>query len=541
MKSFKIALAQFSPHIGNLEANAQKMLEQANEAKKQNADLIIFPELSSIGYPAEDLLLRPSLTKRTQQVFEQLKTVKDIVMVFGFVNQTEDGQRYNAAAVMNDGQVLGVYNKQNLPNYSVFDEKRYFTEGHQHLVFEYLGHKFGVLICEDVWSLSTVQQLAQLNVETALVLNASPYEVGKPQHRVETMSALAKQMNLNLVYANQVGGQDDLIFDGTSFVIAKNGSVVLQAESFKESLYFAEYEAEQQAFKANALPPALDTMAEIYQSLVMATRDYVQRSGFPGVILGLSGGIDSALTLAIAADAIGADKVQAVMMPYTYTAQISVEDAAEQAKSMGVTFGIAEINPIVNSFMQTLYPFFGNSPADATEENLQARARGTLLMGLSNKFGNLVLSTGNKSELAVGYCTLYGDMVGGFAVLKDVYKTIVFELAKYRNSISDKPVIPERVITRPPSAELRPDQKDQDSLPPYDVLDAILYAYIEEDMSQDYIIAKGFDAEVVAKVIRLVDFNEYKRRQGAIGPRISSRAFSRERRYPIMNGWKAGI
>ena len=541
MKSFKIALAQFSPHIGNLEANAQKMLEQANEAKKQNADLIIFPELSSIGYPAEDLLLRPSLTKRTQQVFEQLKTVKDIVMVFGFVNQTEDGQRYNAAAVMKDGQVLGVYNKQNLPNYSVFDEKRYFTEGHQHLVFEYLGHKFGVLICEDVWSLSTVQQLAQLNVETALVLNASPYEVGKPQHRVETMSALAKQMNLNLVYANQVGGQDDLIFDGTSFVIAKNGSVILQAESFKESLYFAEYEAEQQAFKANALPPALDTMAEIYQSLVMATRDYVQRSGFPGVILGLSGGIDSALTLAIAADAIGADKVQAVMMPYTYTAQISVEDAAEQAKSMGVTFGIAEINPIVNSFMQTLYPFFGNSPADATEENLQARARGTLLMGLSNKFGNLVLSTGNKSELAVGYCTLYGDMVGGFAVLKDVYKTIVFELAKYRNSISDKPVIPERVITRPPSAELRPDQKDQDSLPPYDVLDAILYAYIEEDMSQDDIIAKGFDAEVVKKVIRLVDFNEYKRRQGAIGPRISSRAFSRERRYPIMNGWKAGV
>ena len=541
MKSFKIALAQFSPHIGNLEANAQKMLEQANEAKKQNADLIIFPELSSIGYPAEDLLLRPSLTKRTQQVFEQLKTVKDIVMVFGFVNQTEDGQRYNAAAVMKDGQVLGVYNKQNLPNYSVFDEKRYFTEGHQHLVFEYLGHKFGVLICEDVWSLPTVQQLAQLNVETALVLNASPYEVGKPQHRVETMSALAKQMNLNLVYANQVGGQDDLIFDGTSFVIAKNGSIVLQAESFKESLYFAEYEAEQQAFKANALPPALDTMAEIYQSLVMATRDYVQRSGFPGVILGLSGGIDSALTLAIAADAIGADKVQAVMMPYTYTAQISVEDAAEQAKSMGVTFGIAEINPIVNSIMQTLYPFFGNSPADATEENLQARARGTLLMGLSNKFGNLVLSTGNKSELAVGYCTLYGDMVGGFAVLKDVYKTIVFELAKYRNSISDKPVIPERVITRPPSAELRPDQKDQDSLPPYDVLDAILYAYIEEDMSQDDIIAKGFDAEVVAKVIRLVDFNEYKRRQGAIGPRISSRAFSRERRYPIMNGWKAGV
>ncbi|MCT8088998.1 NAD+ synthase [Acinetobacter sp. C_4_1] len=541
MKSFKIALAQFSPHIGNIEANTQKMLEQINEAKKQKADLILFPELSTVGYPAEDLLLRPSLAKRTQKAFEQLSQVKDIVMVFGFVNQTEDGQRYNAAAVMKDGQVLGVYNKQNLPNYSVFDEKRYFSEGHQHLVFEYLGHKFGVLICEDIWSLNTVHQLSQLNVETALVLNASPYEVGKPQHRLTTMSELAKQLNINLVYTNQIGGQDDLIFDGTSFVINKDGGIALQAASFKEDLYYAEYEAEQKAYKVGTVIPALDTLAEIYQGLVLATRDYVQRSGFPGVILGLSGGIDSALTLAIAVDAIGADKVQAVMMPYTYTAQISVEDAAAQAKTMGVTFGIAEINPIVNSFMQTLYPFFGNSPADATEENLQARARGTLLMGLSNKFGNLVLSTGNKSELSVGYCTLYGDMVGGYAVLKDVYKTIVFELAKYRNSISETPVIPERVITRPPSAELRPDQKDQDSLPAYEVLDAILYAYIEEDMSQDDIIAKGFDKAVVEKVIRLVDRNEYKRRQGAIGPRISSRAFTRERRYPIMNGWTPGV
>ena len=541
MNSFKIALAQFSPDTGNLTANAEKMLEQANEAKKQNADIIVFPELSTVGYPAEDLLLRPSLNKRTKQAFEKLAEVKDIVLVFGFVNQTEDGQRYNSAAVMKDGQVLGIYNKQNLPNYSVFDEKRYFSEGHQHLVFEYLGHKFGVLICEDAWSLPTVQQLAQLNVETALVLNASPYEVGKPQHRIETMSALAKQMHLNLVYCNQVGGQDDLIFDGTSFVIAKDGQVIVQASSFKEELHVAEYDVAEKAFKVGTIMPVLDTMAEIYQSLVMATRDYVQRSGFSGVILGLSGGIDSALTLAIAADAIGPEKVQAVMMPYTYTAQISVEDAAEQAKNMGVTFGIADISPVVSGFMQTLFPFFGNAPADATEENLQARSRGTLLMALSNKFGNLVLSTGNKSELAVGYCTLYGDMVGGYAVLKDVYKTIVFELAKYRNSISDKPVIPERVITRPPSAELRPDQTDQDSLPAYDLLDAILYAYIEEDMSQDDIIAKGFDAETVAKVIRLVDSNEYKRRQGAIGPRISSRAFSRERRYPIVNGWKPGI
>lgn len=541
MKSFKVALAQFSPHIGNIEANVQKMIEQANQAKKQNADIIVFPELSTVGYPAEDLLLHPSISKRTAQAFEQLHTVKDIVMVFGFVNTTEDGQRYNSAAVMKDGQVLGVYNKQNLPNYSVFDEKRYFNEGHQHLVFEYLGHKFGVLICEDVWSLQTVQQLAQLNVESVLVLNASPYEVGKPQHRIATLQELARQINIHLVYTNQVGGQDDLIFDGSSFVINNTGDVVLRAESYKEQVYFIDYEIENKAYKAVTTAPALDTMAEIYQALVMATRDYVERSGFPGVILGLSGGIDSALTLAIAVDAIGAEKVQAVMMPYTYTSQISVEDAAEQAKRMGVTFGIAEIHPIVNSFMQTLFPFFGNSPTDTTEENLQARARGTLLMGLSNKFGNLVLSTGNKSELSVGYCTLYGDMVGGFAVLKDVYKTIVFELAKYRNSLSETPVIPERVITRPPSAELRPDQKDQDSLPAYDVLDAILYAYIEEDQSQDDIIAKGFDKDVVEKIIKLVDRNEYKRRQGAIGPRITSRAFSRERRYPIVNGWKAGV
>ncbi len=541
MKSFKIALAQSSPYIGNIESNVQKMIALANDAKKQQANLIVFPELSTIGYPAEDLLLRPSLSKRMTQAFEQLSQVKDIVMVFGFVNQNETGQRFNSAAVMKDGQILGIYNKQNLPNYSVFDEKRYFEQGHQHLVFEYLGHKFGVLICEDLWSVATVQQLAQLNVDSILVLNASPYEVGKPQHRIEAIQALIKQFNINVVYSNQVGGQDDLIFDGSSFVINRDSEVALRAPSFTEGLYFVEYEANNLAYKVVKPEPALDTMAEIYQSLVMATRDYVQRSGFPGVILGLSGGIDSALTLAIAVDALGADKVQAIMMPYTYTAQISVEDAAEQAKRLGVTFGIAEINPIVNSFMQTLYPFFGNSPADTTEENLQARTRGTLLMGLSNKFGNLVLSTGNKSELAVGYCTLYGDMVGGFAVLKDVYKSIVFELAKYRNSIEEKPVIPPRVISRPPSAELRPDQKDQDSLPPYDVLDAILYAYIEEDQSQADIIAKGFKAEVVERIIGLVDRSEYKRRQGAIGPRITSRAFSRERRYPIVNGWIPGV
>ncbi|EPF79943.1 NAD+ synthase [Acinetobacter rudis] len=541
MKSFKIALAQFSPAIGNIDSNVQKMINLANDAKKQNADLVIFPELSMIGYPSEDLLLRPSLSKRTAQAFKQLSQVKDIVMVFGFVNLNDQGQRYNSAAVMKNGEILGIYNKQNLPNYGLFDEKRYFDTGNQYLVFEYLEHKFGVLICEDLWTASTVHQLALLNVDTVLVLNASPYEVGKPLHRIQTIQNLTQQLKLNVVYCNQVGGQDDIVFDGTSFVINAQGEMTYRAPSFQECLQVIDYDHEQKSYRSIEPAATLDTMAEIYQSLVMATRDYVQNSGFPGVLIGLSGGIDSALTLAIAVDALGADKVQALMMPYTYTAQISVEDASEQAKNLGVAFGIAEINPIVNSFMQTLYPFFGNSSTDTTEENLQARSRGTLLMGLSNKFGNLVLSTGNKSELAVGYCTLYGDMVGGFAVLKDIYKSIVFELAKYRNSISETPVIPERVITRPPSAELRPDQKDQDSLPAYDVLDAILYAYIEEDLSQDDIIAKGYDKATVERVIQLVDRNEYKRRQGAIGPRITSRAFGRERRYPIVNGWKPGI
>lgn len=539
MKNFKIALAQCSPHVGNISANVDLMLQQAQQAKQQQAQIIVFPELCTVGYPAEDLMLRGALQQRQQQALSKLSAQTDLLMIVGMVDFNQQGRRYNAASIYKDGNVLATYHKHNLPNYSVFDEKRYFEAGHQHLVFDYLGHKFGILICEDIWSIETVQQLQALNVETILALNASPYEVGKPQHRVSSLSTLCKTLNMNLVYVNQVGGQDDLIFDGSSLVCNRDGSTALMAPSFESGLFYTEYDSESKTYRSDTLIAAQNPIAEIYQGLVMATRDYVQRSGFPGVILGLSGGIDSALTLAIAVDALGADKVQAVMMPYTYTAKMSVEDAAAQAQRLGVTFGIAEIHPIVNSYMQTLQPFFGQSAADTTEENLQARARGTLLMALSNKFGNMVLSTGNKSELAVGYCTLYGDMVGGFAVLKDVYKTIVFELAKYRNTLSEQPVIPERVISRPPSAELRPDQTDQDALPPYDMLDAILYAYIEEDQSQTEIIAKGYAADVVQKVIRLVDQNEYKRRQGAIGPRISSRAFSRERRYPIINGWKA--
>lgn len=536
MKNFKIALAQFSPSVGNLGANTEKMLEQIHLAQQNGANIIVFPELALIG-GTNDLLFRSTIQKKVQQALEKIAQVKEIVMVFGLVYQSEQGQRYNSAVVMKDGQVLGVYHKQHLANYAVFDEQRYFEAGQQHLVFDYLGHRFGVLIGDDVWNLTTVQQLAQLNVQTLLSLNASVYEVGKPQHRVQTLSELARQMNLNLVYVNQVGGQNDLVYDGSSFVVSHEGKTLLHAPSFQENVFYCEYVDEQKNYQPSVVVEPSSTMAEIYQSLVLATRDYVQQSGFKGVVLGLSGGIDSALTLAIAVDALGADKVQAVMMPYTYTAQISVEDAQAQAQRLGVTFGIAEIHNIVNSFQQTLYPFFGETTPDSTEENLQARARGSLLMGLSNKFGHLVLSTGNKSEVAVGYCTLYGDMVGGFSPLKDVYKSIVFELAKYRNSLEEIPVIPERVISRPPSAELRPDQKDQDSLPPYDVLDAILYAYIEEEQSIAEMVKKGFDKETVQRVVKLVDSNEYKRSQGAIGPRISSRAFGRDRRMPIVSGW----
>ena len=538
MRNFKIALAQFSPHLGQITLNAESMLQQAQHAQQQGAEIIVFPELALLGYLAEDLIFSPNLASRMQQGLEILKQAKDIIIITGYIEVAEDGQRYNAAALIQNGQLIASYHKQHLPNYAVFDEQRYFNAGQQHLVFEHLGHKFGVLICEDLWVEQNTKQLAQLGAETLLVLNASPYEAGKPQIRQTLITKLSQEHLVHIAYINQVGGQDDLIFDGASSLCSKSGEIVAQAALCQEQVLIVDYDTTQQQYLPQEKSATQNTIAEIYQLLVMSVRDYVQRSGFPGVVLGLSGGIDSALTLAIAVDALGAQRVQAVMMPYTYTAQISVEDAAQQAQRLGISFGIAEIHPIVHSFMQTLNPFLSAPSAnDTTEENLQARTRGTLLMALSNRFGNLLLSTGNKSELAVGYCTLYGDMAGGFAPLKDVYKTIVFELAKYRNSLEETPVIPERVITRPPSAELRPDQTDQDSLPAYDILDAILYMYIEENLTPEEIMSKGFEADVVQRIIRLVDQNEYKRRQGAIGPRISTRAFARDRRYPIVNGW----
>jgi NAD+ synthase (glutamine-hydrolysing) len=402
------------------------------------------------------------------------------------------------------------------------------------------GQKIGLLICEDIWNQKPINQLKQFNANLTLVINASPFETSKHEQRKALLCNQAKNNHLPIAYVNTVGGQDDLVFDGGSIAINANGEVAAEARRFVEQLMLVQFDTEKQAFVDQPAIAPLNPIAETYQALVVGVRDYVNRSGFPGVILGLSGGIDSALSLAIAVDALGPERVNAVMMPFAYTSQISLEDAAAQAKRLGVHYHVAEIHPIVHSYMHSLRPFFGDAPMDATEENLQARSRGTLLMALSNKFGHLVLTTGNKSEMAVGYATLYGDMAGGFDVLKDVYKTQVFELSRYRNSLEETPVIPERVITRPPSAELRPDQKDQDSLPPYDVLDAILHGYIEQDMSQSDLVAQGFDGNTVNKVIRLVDRNEYKRRQAAIGPRISSRAFGRERRYPLVNGWQPG-
>lgn len=544
MSVLTFALAQFSPRVGDLLANAKQMVQLAEQAKQKGADVIVFPELAFTGYPPEDLLLRASMNTRVRHALDVLKQVHGITMVVGYPHQedhaTEPQPRYNSAAVLCDGQILGVYHKQYLPNYSVFDERRYFTTGSQHVILEIKGQKVGLLICEDLWQDKPVCQLKKLGADLAVVLNASPFETGKHERRKALLHNQSKTNQLPIAYVNCVGGQDDLVFDGGSMAVNADGTIAAEANRFGEQILLVEFDGNSHVFKPQAPVATLSPIAETYQALVVGVRDYVNHSGFPGVILGLSGGVDSALCLAIAVDALGPERVNAVMMPFAYTAQISLEDAAAQAKRLNVAYHVAEIHNIVHSFASTLHPFFGDSDVGVTEENLQARSRGTLLMALSNKFGHLVLTTGNKSEMAVGYATLYGDMAGGYDVLKDIYKTEVFELCRYRNSLEDTPVIPERVISRPPSAELRPDQVDQDSLPPYEILDAILQGYIEHDLSQTALVEKGFDGNVVNRIIKMVDHNEYKRRQSAIGPRVTSRAFGRERRYPLVNGWQAG-
>jgi NAD+ synthase (glutamine-hydrolysing) len=541
MSDLTLALAQSHFKVGDLMGNARRMIRQAEQARERGAHIIIFPELALTGYPPEDLLLRPSLQPRVQAAMALLKAVEGIVLVVGYPHADQQ-RRFNSAAVIASGHQRGFYHKQCLPNYGVFDEQRYFQAGRNQVMFDFAGRKIGLLICEDLWQTAPMQALQDNGADLAIVINASPFEIGKHQQRRALLQERASTHQMPIAYVNLVGAQDDLVFDGGTLAVNADGRIAADAPRFTEQLTLVTLSADNQQFDVEAIAetPALSPQAETYQALVMAVRDYVNHSGFPGVILGLSGGIDSALSLAIAVDALGPERVNAVMMPYTYTAAISLEDAQAQARRLGVSYHVSEIHGIVQGFQQALAPYFGDRPADTTEENLQARARGTLLMALSNKFGHLVLTTGNKSEMAVGYATLYGDMAGGYDVLKDVYKTQVFELARYRNSLEKIPVIPERVISRPPSAELRPDQTDQDSLPPYDVLDAILFGYIEQDQSLDQLVAQGFDADTVKRVLTLVDRNEYKRRQSAIGPRVSSRAFGRERRYPLVNGWALG-
>lgn len=531
------ALAQSHFLVGDITANAEKMRALALQAREQGADVIIFPELALLGYPPQDLLLRPSLSGRIKSALSTLSDIDDIVMIVGYPHVDHHGT-FNSAAILHNGHQKGFYHKQILPNYGVFDERRYFDKGRNQVLFDYKGITIGLLICEDLWEKGPIAELKKQGADLIISLNASPFEIEKQDNRKTMLAKRSRENNLPIVYVNAVGGQDDLVFDGGSMAVQADGSVAHEAPRFMNQLLLATLDVKTAKFNSQTKAPlTLSRESEMYQALVVGLRDYVNHSGFTGIILGLSGGIDSALTLCIAVDALGADKVYAVMMPYEYTSQISLEDAQAQARRLNVSYTVCPIFDAVEGIRHTLAPLFNKSPADTTEENIQARARGVVLMALSNKFGHLVITTGNKSELAVGYSTLYGDMAGGFDVLKDVYKSQVYKLASYRNRLEDTPVIPERVITRPPSAELRPDQKDQDSLPDYDVLDGILISYIDEDMGYQDIINKGFEAELVAKVIQMVDNSEYKRLQAPIGTKISHKAFGRERRYPLVNKW----
>ncbi|QQD23416.1 NAD+ synthase [Venatoribacter cucullus] len=538
-QSLVMALAQQNFLVGDIAGNAQRIVELSRQAQQQGADLIVFSELALTGYPPEDLLLRPSLQTRVEQGLQQIAAAsQDIAIVLGFPWR-ENGQLFNCAGFWHGGECLGRYAKQCLPSYQVFDEHRYFSVGDQPCVIDWRGHKLALTVCEDIWHKQPVAQAAAAGADLVLNINASPFHQGKHSERVNLLASHARRHNLSLLYVNQVGGQDELVFDGASFAISATGEPVLQLPAYAEALGLVRWQQGQLSALTASAEAHTDTLGSLYQALVCGVRDYVEKNRFPGVLLGLSGGIDSALTLAIAVDALGAERVKAVMMPFAYTSDISKADAAEQASIMGVEYSSISIEPMYNAFMQQLAGEFAGLPVDTTEQNLQARCRGVLLMALSNKSGAMVLTTSNKSESAVGYSTLYGDMAGGYCALKDVYKTQVFALAAYRNGLS--PVIPQRVMERPPSAELAPDQKDEDNLPPYTVLDAILARYIEQDLSADAIIADGFAAEDVLRVIRLVDINEYKRRQAPIGVRVSQRGFGRDRRYPVVNGWKAGI
>jgi NAD+ synthase (glutamine-hydrolysing) len=525
----RLAAAQLNLWVGDIEGNVGKIVEAARRARDElKADLVVCPELSILGYPPDDLLLRTALPRAVEEGLARLlREVRGITLVVGLPEFAPEGI-YNAACVIRDGAVIARYRKQLLPNYGVFDEKRHFLPGSGTAVFELRGLPVGVCICEDVWGPGPALAAKRAGAKLLININASPYDLAKHRDRLEVLRERSAETGLPILYVNLVGGQDDLVFDGGSLGVNGDGSVAFRAPSFEEGVYVAGFNGRFVGQIASELPEE----AEVYKGLVQATRDYVERNGFPGALVGLSGGIDSALVTAIAADALGPERVWTVAMPSRYTAGMSNEDARLQAERLGVRHSVLPIETAFGAFGQTLGEVFAGRAADITEENLQSRCRGVLLMALSNKFGSVVLTTGNKSEMATGYATLYGDMCGGFAPIKDVYKTLVYRLARYRNSLGVE-VIPERVIVRPPSAELRPDQKDSDSLPPYEVLDPILEAYVEDSRSIAEIAAMGYDEATVRRVAALVRRSEYKRRQAPPGPKVTRRAFGRERRYPI--------
>jgi len=535
----KVALAQVDLAVGDVAGNTKKIIAYANRARDElDADLVVFPELSVCGYPPEDLLLHAGLRQGVEAGIAEIRSsVSGIALLVGFPEYDQDNI-YNACAVFSDGKLLAHYRKHRLPNYSVFDEERYFTSGKDAAVFSINGVRIGLNICEDVWTTGPMAASRAAGAECVIAINGSPYEIGSQANRESQLQLRVAQVGVPVIYVNMVGGQDELVFDGGSFAMSVDGEVCFRAPAFDEGLFAVELQGTASGVKpqAGTCVEQLQTEASVYKALVTGTRDYITKHGFPGVILGLSGGIDSALVAAIACDAIGPDRVRAVMMPFRYTSNMSQEDAAKQAATLGIRYDTISIEPIYEATIAQLLPVLGEREPDATEENIQARCRGLLLMAISNKTGRMLLTTGNKSEMAVGYATLYGDMAGGFAPIKDCSKTLVFRLARYRNSLGD--AIPERVITREPSAELRADQKDSDSLPDYSILDPILEAFIEEDLSVAEISARGFDRDTVIRTLEMVKRNEYKRRQAPPGVRISGRAFGRDWRYPITSGYK---
>jgi NAD+ synthase (glutamine-hydrolysing) len=541
MTSLRIVMAQINPVVGDIEGNTQKILTAIETAlSRHDPQLILFPELVVTGYPPEDLLLRASLAHRVERALLKIAArAPDCYVIVGYPRAADD-VLYNAAGVFFGGKLVNEYYKQYLPNYRVFDEKRYFKEGKDTLVMNIFGVPTAISICEDVWENAPIAGAKAEGAQLMLNLSASPFHAGKQVEREALLAQRAWQGGMPVVYCNLVGGQDELVFDGASMAVSAEGELIARSPAYVEYLNCvnADWDGRRLRFEEGEISDLRPVLEDVYETLVLGVRDYVNKNGFKSVVLGLSGGIDSALTLAIAADALGADRVEAVMMPFRYTATMSMDDAAEQAATMGVSYKVISIEALYDGFMAALSDEFNGLSADKTEENLQARCRGVLLMAISNKKGSLVLTTGNKSEVAVGYSTLYGDMAGGFDVLKDVAKIRVFDLARYRNTVS--PVIPQRVIDRPPSAELAPGQEDQDSLPPYEILDQVLERYIEEDESAESIIAAGFDRDMVYRILRLVDLNEYKRRQSPIGTRITERGFGRDRRYPITQKWPIG-